>query len=245
MRDTPNGGRLRVVRRPRVTERAGEAPVDSRSVSTADSTAERGAAERAEASAPPGVATDSLLRFAPLELELLEHGPRGAEGLEFDLVLLPVFSDERPLLGLAGMIDWRVCGRLSRLLRRDVCTGRPGEAVMTTVERCRGLWRVILFGLGPSEELDDEAAAAAADRVYGIARSVGAHQVLVGTPGGCSRSEVGARFVTALARRVDEAIGDEMDEADGDAREGAEQPESGAAGRSRWWAVLGAVVGTS
>ncbi|MCA1664938.1 MAG: hypothetical protein LC659_11815 [Myxococcales bacterium] len=40
----------------------------------------------------------------------------GAENVPETLVL-PFFVDERPLRGAAGLCDWRLCGRLSRLLQ--------------------------------------------------------------------------------------------------------------------------------
>ena len=50
---------------------------------------------------------------------------RSAEGVPETLVL-PFFADERPLRGAAGLCDWRLCGRLSRLLAVGARRRRAG-----------------------------------------------------------------------------------------------------------------------
>ena len=45
----------------------------------------------------------------PLDLERWDEVPR-------DCLVLSVFKDDRPLRGAAGLADWRMCGRLSRLV---------------------------------------------------------------------------------------------------------------------------------
>src|SRR5690606_19534990 len=56
----------------------------------------------------------------PLERAVLD-GVREFEAdpgrTRVELGLVPVFADERPLVGLAGLIDWRSSGRLSAVLR--------------------------------------------------------------------------------------------------------------------------------
>ncbi|MDH3842567.1 MAG: hypothetical protein OES69_01410, partial [Myxococcales bacterium] len=47
--------------------------------------------------------------------------------LQTELILLPFFEDERPLRGAAGLIDWRLCGALSRRLAGGDLRGSFGE----------------------------------------------------------------------------------------------------------------------
>ncbi len=44
-----------------------------------------------------------------------------------DLTLIPLPEGRGPLAGGAGLLDWRLEGRLSRLLREGKCAGRDGE----------------------------------------------------------------------------------------------------------------------
>ncbi len=51
--------------------------------------------------------------------------PSPAEGAR---VLFATFHEnERPLLGLAGVVDWRLCGMISEALRSGAITGAAGE----------------------------------------------------------------------------------------------------------------------
>lgn len=60
----------------------------------------------------------------------LEMSAIAPERVQADLLAVPVFSDERPLRGAASRADWRLCGRISRLLAEGRFGGRPGEAVL-------------------------------------------------------------------------------------------------------------------
>ena len=93
------------------------------------------------------------LRFMPAALwhwdELLAKEP-GAESL-----VLSFFSDERPLRGVAGLADWRLCGRLSRLIMAGHCSGERGERMIMPAGPRLPFERIFLFGLGSAEGLND------------------------------------------------------------------------------------------
>ncbi len=69
-----------------------------------------------------------------------------------DTLLLPIFRDERPLRGAAGLCDWRLGGRLSRLIRSGKASGARGETVMMPPGRRLPFGRLLLFGLGDSKD---------------------------------------------------------------------------------------------
>ena len=48
-------------------------------------------------------------------MPLLGLAPGSIERVRADLAVVPLFAGERPLLGAAGRVDWRLCGRLSHL----------------------------------------------------------------------------------------------------------------------------------
>ena len=60
------------------------------------------------------------LSFYPLTMEAVDQA-------DAEALCLFVAADERPLTGLAGLADWRLCGRLSRMLRSGIVTGAGGE----------------------------------------------------------------------------------------------------------------------
>ena len=53
------------------------------------------------------------------------------ERVPADVAVVALFADERPLRGAAGRLDWRLCGRLSRLVAAGRLSGQSGEAVLT------------------------------------------------------------------------------------------------------------------
>jgi hypothetical protein len=78
------------------------------------------------------------------------------DGASSEALLLTFFSDERPLRGAAGLADWRLCGRLSRLIRHQRMTGKRGETLLLPPGRRLGFPRIVLFGLGDSSRFDDD-----------------------------------------------------------------------------------------
>lgn len=71
-------------------------------------------------------------------------------------LLLTFFSDERPLRGAAGLADWRLCGRLSRLIKRGHMSGAVGEKLLLPPGRRLPFRSVLIFGLGPSQGFNEE-----------------------------------------------------------------------------------------
>lgn len=87
---------------------------------------------------------------------------------------LPFFEDERPLRGAAGLCDWRLGGRLSRLLgarigpQRDdrgesiKLRGGFGEKLLLPTGAKLPFARLVLYGLGPAARFDETLARTAA-----------------------------------------------------------------------------------
>lgn len=73
-----------------------------------------------------------------------------------DCLVLPVFKDDRPLRGAAGLADWRMCGRLSRLLKANKANGEAGETLMLPPGRRLPFAKILWFGLGDAKGYSDE-----------------------------------------------------------------------------------------
>ena len=84
------------------------------------------------------------LSVLPLDLARWDETKR-------DCLVLPVFRDDRPLRGAAGLADWRLCGRLSRLLKGSRATAEAGETMMMPPGRRLPFARVMWFGLGEAK----------------------------------------------------------------------------------------------
>lgn len=81
------------------------------------------------------------------------------DALDAEAVAIGLCSDVRPLAGAAGYIDWRLCGRLSELLRKGTVTGAAGEKVLVPTLGMIPAQRIFLFGWGEKRSLLDNAVA--------------------------------------------------------------------------------------
>lgn len=90
--------------------------------------------------------------------DFVSAAPGSLDELETEIIVLSFFSDERPLRGAAGLIDWRLCGALSRKLLAGYLHGTFGEkAMMSTPPKLKSD-RVLLVGLGESSTFDTDVA---------------------------------------------------------------------------------------
>ncbi|MBL0218328.1 MAG: peptidase M17 [Myxococcales bacterium] len=89
------------------------------------------------------------LSVLPLDLARWDEAAR-------DCLVLPVFKDDRPLRGAAGLADWRMCGRLSRLLKGDKASAEQGESMLLPPGRRLRFARLMWFGLGDVKGYSDE-----------------------------------------------------------------------------------------
>ncbi len=63
-------------------------------------------------------------------------------------IVATCYVDERPLRGLAGLLDWRFQGLISRCLRAGAITGRAGECAYVPVTRHGNTFHVFIVGAG-------------------------------------------------------------------------------------------------
>lgn len=124
-----------------------------------------------------------------------------------DALLVPVFSDERPLRGAAGLADWRLCGRLTRLLKARRLLGARGETVLFPPGRRLSFARLLLFGVGPSTGYGDAELRRDLRWMRDVAFSAGVTSFALEAPGRAT-GLVGAR-------RALEVVLDETDAGDG------------------------------
>jgi hypothetical protein len=87
------------------------------------------------------------VRFAAPELGQID-------ALRCEALALPFFSDERPLRGALGLLDWRMCGFVSRMLASGKIEGSPLETILIPGRPKLSMDKLFLFGLGPLSAFD-------------------------------------------------------------------------------------------
>jgi len=116
------------------------------------------------------------ISLLPLDLARWDQAP-GAE-----LCLAPVWSDVRPLRGVAGLCDWRLNGHLSERLREERFTGARGERLLLPTRRLP--WKAVLaLGLGSTRDFDDDRFREALDTAFSVSKGLQAATVAAGLPG--------------------------------------------------------------
>ncbi len=138
---------------------------------------------------------------------------QGLDGLDVDVLAVAVFQRDRPLPDLAGLVDWRLNGQVSRVLRAGRFNGELGESVLLPCGDRIGANRFVLFGLGDELAYTEGRFAEAAEWLWGISARMLATSVAMPFPGG-HRSTIGprrsARLLVSAAGRAYSGDGDAL-----------------------------------
>jgi hypothetical protein len=81
------------------------------------------------------------LRFLPPDLRRLDSA-------SVELCACSIWSDERPVRGFAGLLDWRLGGRISALLKSGFFRGELGDALLVPGKPHLPFEKVLVIGLG-------------------------------------------------------------------------------------------------
>lgn len=101
-----------------------------------------------------------------------------------DVLCVGVFEDERPLRGSAGLLDWRLAGRLSRLIKAGRFSGASGESLLLPPPGARlPFKRLLLIGLGKSAEFGEARYRAEVRRMTEVLAGLAVARWVVEPPG--------------------------------------------------------------
>lgn len=100
-----------------------------------------------------------------MDLRFVAPDLRRLDDLKSEALASAFFVDERPLQGALGLVDWRLCGRLSGLLRQGRVHGGAGEQVLVPTRPRLSFEKLFLFGLGSREAFDEAVFDAAVGRM--------------------------------------------------------------------------------
>ena len=89
------------------------------------------------------------------------------DAIKSDALCLCLHREDWPLRGTPGLVDWRVCGHLSRLRETGWITCDEGEIVLMPLARRLPWERLLLVGMGASEGgVSDERIAARLHQLF-------------------------------------------------------------------------------
>lgn len=116
------------------------------------------------------------LRFVAPDLRRLDEA--GSE-----VVVCGVWRDERPLTGLAGLLDWRLGGRLSKLARQSFLVGEVGEVLVVPARPRLPFDKVMVAGLGPRAGFGEETFRTVLARVLDALSGLSVKKAVMELPG--------------------------------------------------------------
>lgn len=116
------------------------------------------------------------LRFTAPELRALDQ-------LGTEILVCGLAEGELPPHGVAGLVDWRLGGRLSRLLARGFVRGALGEVLLLPGKPKLPFDKVILFGLGERATFEEAIYCSVVDRILTTLLQLRARAAVVELPG--------------------------------------------------------------
>ena len=116
------------------------------------------------------------LRFATPELRKLDL-------LGTEVIVSTLASDERPPHGLTGLLDFRLAGRISRLIQSGFAAGKVGEVVLVPGKPKLPFDKIVLFGIGKQSEFNDPVFRAVIDKMLRTMEGLRARSAVVELPG--------------------------------------------------------------
>jgi hypothetical protein len=116
------------------------------------------------------------LRFTTPELRKLDL-------LGTEVIVSTLASDERPPHGVTGLLDFRLAGRISRLIKSGFATGKVGEVVLVPGKPKLPFDKLLLFGIGKQKEFNDPVFRAVLDKMLRTLEGLRARSAVVELPG--------------------------------------------------------------
>jgi Cytosol aminopeptidase family, N-terminal domain len=118
-----------------------------------------------------------------MELEFVAPDLRRLDELSGELIVCSVWSDERPFTALAGLLDWRMGGRLSALVREKFVDGNVQETLLVPGRPRLPFEKVLVLGLGTRSAFGDGTYRAAIDRIVAAMTGFSVRKAVVELPG--------------------------------------------------------------
>jgi Cytosol aminopeptidase family, N-terminal domain len=118
-----------------------------------------------------------------LDLRFVSRALRHIDEVSAEVVVCNIYRDGRPLPGLAGLLDWRLAGRLSRLAKQGFLLGEAGELLAVPVRPRLGFDKLLVAGLGPRGAFTDTTFRKVLERTIGALKGLHVKKAVVELPG--------------------------------------------------------------
>lgn len=118
-----------------------------------------------------------------MELRFTLPSLRKLDLLGTEVILAALAEDEQPPHGVAGLLDWRMAGRISSLIERGFVNGKLGEVVLLPGKPKLPFDKVLLFGVGPRADFSEAVFRHVVDKMLTTLEGLRARSAVVELPG--------------------------------------------------------------
>lgn len=118
-----------------------------------------------------------------MDLRFVAPDLRKLDLLVCEVLAVPVFQGERPPRGCAGLLDYRMAGKLSATIVQGHLTGTLGEKVLLRGRPKVPFDKLLLFGAGDPEKFNLQVFASLVDLLLLALSDLGMRRAVVELPG--------------------------------------------------------------
>ncbi len=118
-----------------------------------------------------------------MELRFTLPSLRKIDLLGTEVIATAVASDEQPPHGLAGLLDWRLSGRISALLQRGFVTGEVAEVTLVPGKPKLPFDKVLLFGVGSRADFSEPVYRLVVEKMLSTLEGLRVRSAVVELPG--------------------------------------------------------------
>ena len=143
-----------------------------------------------------------------MDYRFVAPDPRELDLATTEALACCIWSDVRPVRGTAGLLDFRLAGRLSALLRASFLSGARGEVLMVPGRPKLPFEKVMVFGLGPRPGFSDLVCTDAVKQMSRALEGLRVVRAVVELPGRADGAVTAERAAELLAPVVAEGAHD-------------------------------------
>lgn len=118
-----------------------------------------------------------------MELRFIAPDLRRLDLAGTEILVGCVAEGEEPPHGIAGLVDWRLGGCLSRLMKQGFLTGQAGEVLLVPGRPRIPFDKVVLFGVGKQDGFGEHVFRGVVERMLSTLEGLRARTAVVELPG--------------------------------------------------------------
>jgi len=100
-----------------------------------------------------------------------------------EVLVASLSTDERPPHGVAGLVDFRMAGRVSRVIQKGFATERLGEVLLIPGKPKLPFDKILFFGIGATSDFQERAYRTVVEKILATLEELRARTAVVELPG--------------------------------------------------------------